>query len=184
VYAAPLLTGVSQSSFRPNNRITENDDLRITQEGDQRIIEAEEGYLVWQHDRGRDEVDGQFITAIPSWFETADMSMLVGGNPQNKWIRVEMIEPDFVQSENMTVQLTGRANAKAKEVLGPERIVYANPSTPYEQVVWFKEERRELRFKFTSNTLNGDYQMGQIIAHVAPADGNVLGAVNDESGST
>lgn len=184
VYAAPLLTGVSQSSFRPNNRITENDDLRITQEGDQRIIEAEEGYLVWQHDKGRDEVDGQFITAIPSWFETADMSMLVGGNPQNKWIRVEMIEPDFVQSENMTVQLTGRANAKAKEVPGPERIVYANPSTPYEQVVWFKEERRELRFKFTSNTLNGDYQMGQIIAHVAPADGNVLGAVNDESGST
>lgn len=184
VYAAPLLTGVKQSDFRPNNRVTENGDLRITEDDDQRIVEAEEGFLVWQHEKGRDEVDGQAINPIPSFFETADMSLLVGGAPKNKWIRVEMIEPDFVQSENMIVQLTGRANAKAGEVPGPERIIYANPTTPYEQVVWFKEERRELRFKFTSNTLNGDYQMGQIIAHVAPADGNVLGAVADQEGST
>lgn len=177
VYAAPILTGVQQSDFAPQNRITETGDLRITEDDNQRIIEAEEGFLVWQHEKGVNEINGQFITAVPSFFETADMSFLVGGNPQSKWIRVEMVEPDFVQSENMTVQLTGRANAKAGEVAGPERTIYANPSDPYEQVVWFKEERRELRLKFTSNTINGDYQMGQIIAHVEPADGNVLGAV-------
>jgi hypothetical protein len=106
------------------------------------------------------------------------MSLLTpSGGSKNKWIRVESIEPDFIQSENMTVQLTGRANAKALEVPGPERTIFAKPSTPYEQVVWFKEERRELRFKFTSNTINGDYQMGQVIAHVGEADGNVLGGV-------
>lgn len=177
VYAAPLLCGVELSSFVPNTRITENDDIRITEDGNTRVIQPEEGYKVWQHESGVNEIDGQNIAAVPSWFETADMSFLVGGNPQSKWIRVEMIEPDFVQSENMTVQLTGRTNAKAGEVKGPERIIYATPSDPYEQVVWFKEERRELRFKFTSNTINGDYQMGQVIAHVEPADGNVLGAV-------
>lgn len=177
VYAAPLLCGVELSSFVPNTRITENDDIRITEDGNTRAIQPEEGYKVWQHESGVNEIDGQNISAVPSWFETADMSFLVGGNPQSKWIRVEMIEPDFVQSENMTVQLTGRTNAKAGEVKGPERIIYATPSDPYEQVVWFKEERRELRFKFTSNTINGDYQMGQVIAHVEPADGNVLGAV-------
>jgi hypothetical protein len=177
VYAAPLLTGVQLSDFVPNVRITENDDIRITEDGNSRAIQPEEGFKVWQHEFGSNEIDGQNITAVPSFFETADMSFLVGGNPQSKWIRVEMIEPDFVQSENMTVQLTGRTNAKAGEVAGPERTIYATPSDPYEQVVWFKEERRELRFKFTSNTINGDYQMGQVIAHIEPADGNVLGAV-------
>jgi hypothetical protein len=177
VYAAPLLCGVTQSDFVPNNRITENDDLRITEDGNIRIIQPEEGFKVWQHESGVNEIDGQNVTAVPSFFETADMSYLVGNQPQSKWLRVEMIEPDFVQSENMTVQLTGRANAKAGEVLSEERIIYATPSDPYQQVVWFKEERRELRFKFTSNTINGDYQMGQVIAHIAPADGNVLGAV-------
>jgi hypothetical protein len=178
LYAAPLLCGLEQSSFVPNNRVTENGDLRVTQDGDQRIVTPEEGYKVWQHEYGVNEIDGQFITAVPSFFETADMSMLTpSGGSKNKWIRVESIEPDFVQSGNMTVQLTGRANAKALEVSSPERVIFAQPTTPYEQVVFFKEERRELRFKFTSNTINGDYQMGQIIAHIGEADGNILGGV-------
>jgi hypothetical protein len=41
--------------------------------------------------------------------------------------------------------------------------------------VYFREIRRELRFKFESNTINGNYQMGQIIAHVEPATGTMLG---------
>jgi hypothetical protein len=61
--------------------------------------------------------------------------------------------------------------------LGLITAIFAEPATPYEQVVWFKEERRELRFKFTSNTINGNYQMGQVIAHVGEADGNMLGGV-------
>jgi hypothetical protein len=178
IYAAPLLCGLDVSSYVSNNRITENADLRITEGGLQRIIVPQEGYKVWQHEKGVNEIDGQFITAVPSFFETADMSTLTPqGGSKNKWIRVEAIEPDFVQSENMTVQLTGRANAKALEVPGPERTIFADPSTPYEQVVWFKEERRELRFKFTSNTINGNYQMGQIIVHVGEADGSMLGGV-------
>jgi hypothetical protein len=103
------------------------------------------------------------------------------GGSKNKWIRVESIEPDFVQSENMIVQMTGRANAKSLEVHGPERVIFAVPTTPYEQIVPFKEARRELRFKFTSNTINGDYQMGQIIAHIGEADGDVLGGIADGS---
>lgn len=178
LYAAPLLCGLEQSDFVPNNRVTENGDLRVTQDDDQRIVTPEEGYKVWQHEYGVNEIDGQYITAVPSFFETADMSMLTpAGGSKNKWIRVESIEPDFVQSENMTVQLTGRANAKALEVPSAERVIFARPTTPYEQVVFFKEERRELRFKFTSNTINGDYQMGQIIAHIGEADGNILGGV-------
>ena len=32
-------------------------------------------------------------------------------------------------------------------------------------------QRRELRFRFTSNTVDGDYQMGQVIAHIESGDG-------------
>jgi hypothetical protein len=81
----------------------------------------------------------------------------------------------------MTVQLTGRANAKALEVPGPVRTIFAVPTIPYEQVVSFKESRRELRFKFTSNTINGNYQMGQVIAHVGEADGDMLGGIAESS---
>lgn len=182
VYAAPLLCGLQESSYIANNRITETSGLRITEDGSQRIVTPVEGFMVWQHEHDVNEIDGQYITAVPSYFETADMSMLVpSGGSKNKWIRVESIEPDFVQSEDMTVQMTGRANAKAIEVLGPERTIFAVPGTPYEQVVSFKEARRELRFKFTSNTINGNYQMGQIIAHVGEADGDMLGGVVESS---
>jgi hypothetical protein len=141
-------------------------------------VVPQEGYKVWQHEHDVNEIDGQFITAVPSYFETADMSMLVpSGGSKNRWIRVEALEPDFVQSENMSVQMTGRANAKALEVQGPIKTIFAQPSTPYEQLVYFKEARRELRFKFTSNTINGDYQMGQIIAHIGEADGDMLGGI-------
>jgi hypothetical protein len=182
LYAAPLLCGLEQSTFVANNRVTENGDLRVTQDDDQRIVVPEEGYKVWQHERGANEIDGQNITAVPSFFETADMTYLAApGGAKDKYIRVEFIEPDFVQSGDMTVQLTGRANAKSLEVDGPVRTIFENPSTPYEQVVFFKEERRELRFKFGSNTINGDYQMGQVIAHLGEADGTVLGGLKESS---
>jgi hypothetical protein len=182
LYAAPLLCGLQQSTFIANNRVTEDGDLRVTQDDDQRIVVPEEGFKVWQHERSMNEIDGQNITAVPSFFETADMTYLAApGGAKDKHIRVEFIEPDFVQSGDMTVQLTGRANAKSLEVDGPVRTIFENPSTPYEQVVFFKEERRELRFKFGSNTINGDYQMGQVIAHLGEADGTVLGGLKESS---
>jgi hypothetical protein len=50
-----------------------------------------------------------------------------------------------------------------------------NTIQPYQQVSMFKQIRREMRFIFKSNEVGGDYQMGQCIAHLDPADGTVLG---------
>ena len=41
--------------------------------------------------------------------------------------------------------------------------------------VMLKEQRRELRFRFESNAVGGDYQMGQIIGHIGPSDRTILG---------
>ena len=175
VFNFPLMIGTLATETA--NRITEASDDRITEDGDNRIINDPIYYTTWQHEFGSNKIEGGTISPIQSYFETADISLITSENPQNMALRVEYVEPDFVQSGNMTLQVTGRANAKSGEVSSDPQTVFANPSTPQEQLVYFREIRREMRFRFESNTLNGDYQMGQVIAHVEPATGTVLGEV-------
>ena len=131
-------------------------------------------YKFWVHEVGVDEIDGLTLNPIQSYFETADLSLPVTAQV-NKALQVLMIEPDFVQSGDMTVSVRGRANARAQEVNGDPMTFVADPQTPQEQVVFFKTQRRELRFRFESNTLGGDYQMGLVLGHLQPSDGTVLG---------
>jgi len=131
-------------------------------------------YKFWVHEVGTDEIDGLTLNPIQSFFETADLS-LPATSQVNKALQVLMLEPDFVQSGDMTVQVMGRANARAPEVNGLIMTFVENPQTPQEQVVFLKTQRRELRFRFESNTLGGDYQMGLVLAHVQPGDGTTLG---------
>jgi hypothetical protein len=146
--------------------------IRITEEVDTRVINnGPVTYKIWRHEFGVDEIDGSSVNAVESFFETGDIALIISDPPKNRAIHVEMMEPDFVQVGEMTVQITGRINARAPEVLGPLRAFPAVPSEKYEQQVFFKEQRRELRFRFSSNTVNGDYQMGQIVVHIEPADG-------------
>ena len=131
-------------------------------------------YNFWIHETGTDAVSGQSQQPILSYFETADIS-LPAQKQVNKALQVLMLEPDFVQTGNMTVQVRGRANARSPEVNGESKTIVAVPQTPQEQIIYFKDQRRELRFYFESNTLGGDYQMGLILAHLQPGDGTVIG---------
>ena len=131
------------------------------------------GYRVWVHEQLTDEYDGPNIRPIKSYFETGDLSRLAQG--QNEYLRITTIEPDFVQSGPMTVQVTGRANARAPEVYSTVFTFPETASAPYEQIVMLKEQRRELRVRFESNAVYGDYQMGQIIGHIDSGDRTVLG---------
>jgi hypothetical protein len=131
-------------------------------------------YQFWVHEVGTDEIDGLDVNPILSFFETADISMPVM-NQTSRALQVLMIEPDFVQSGDMTVEVRGRANARAPEVTGAAKIFVETPQTPQEQVVYFKEQRRELRFRFTSNCVGGNYQAGLILAHLQPGDGTTIG---------
>lgn len=140
------------------------------------VVDSGSGYKVWFHEQGVDEISGQVIEPVPSWFETADMSA-VATKGTNTALRITQIEPDFVQAGDMTVQVTGRANARAPEVYSSQFTIVdpANVTQPYEQITMLKEQRRELRLKFMSNTVGGDYQMGQVLGHMGTGDGTVLG---------
>ena len=176
VFRKPLMTGVEINLTPTDTRVTQAGDVRITEAGDDRITEESDTpeYRLWVHEVGTDAIDGQRIQPIQSFFETGDLSLPVSAQT-NKAIQVLMMEPDFVQSGNMTVQVMGRANARAPEVNGDVMTIYETPPTPQDQVIYFKTQRRELRFRFESNEIGGDYQMGLILAHTQPGDGTVIG---------
>jgi len=174
VFSSPLVVGVIDTETTAY-RGTQTSELRVTEDDQPRIINDPKGYVVWQHEYGTDEINGTQIRPVQSYFETADMSLLTSDQPQNMAVRVEYMEPDFVLSGNMTVQVTGRANARAGEVTSDPQTIYATLTDRQQQLVYFREIRREMRFRFESNTLGGNYQMGQVIAHIEAATGTVLG---------
>jgi hypothetical protein len=156
LFGAPIMTGIDPYVI--------DDNLDVN------------GYRVWFHEKGVDEVDGQNVYPVNSYFTTADFSLISQPQGKLKSMRVAVMEPDFVQSGVMTVQMIGSANARAKEVVGDELAYPETAFTPETQVVYFKEERRIMRFKFRSNVVGGNYQMGQCIMHTEEVDGTYLGA--------
>lgn len=176
VFPKPLMTGVVGTVGPEDTRVTENDDTRITEDDNVRVTQNSEAlqYKLWVHEVGTDEIDGLEVQPVFSFFETGDLSLPVM-TQENKALQALLLEPDFVQSGDMTVQIVGRANARSPEVYSEEHVIPEVPQTPQEQVVYFKTQRRELRFRFSSNTIGGDFQMGLVLAHLQPGDGTVIG---------
>jgi hypothetical protein len=119
---------------------------------------------LWQHEIGTDAVQNTTVLAIESYFETNELGFVSGGPSQpspvgeNKWLRIERVEPDFVQSGDMEIYVTGRSFAQSNDVTtGP---YVFSPDTGK---VDMREQRRELRLKFVSNVAGGDYQVGKVI---------------------
>ena len=126
---------------------------------------------LWQHEIGTDEVVGQNQNAIESYFETSDLGWVQGGPSQsspvgdNYWLHLERIEPDFVQSGEMTFQVTGRPFAQAEDTTSDP---YAfDPDT---RKIDLREQRREIRLIFSSNVAGGDYQLGRVLLHASIGD--------------
>lgn len=128
-------------------------------------VNSSNKYTLWQHETGVDLVNLNQQDAIQSYFETNSIGWVNGGPGMdepigiNRWIRLERIEPDFVQQGQMEVYVTGKSYAQdgSDETTGP---YYFDPDTPK---IDMREQRREMRLRFQSNTVNGDYEMGQTL---------------------
>jgi len=126
---------------------------------------------MWQHEIGTDAVAGQNVLAIDSYFETSDLGWVAGGPPEpamvgeNRWLRLERVEPDFLQNEDMTLVITGRPFAQSQDV-------DSDPYTfsPSTGKVDMREQRREIRLRFRSNVVGGDYQLGKVLLSATIGD--------------
>jgi hypothetical protein len=132
---------------------------------------AEGTYTLWQHETGVNQVLGNQVNAIDSFFETPALgaySGLVGASQQageNLWTRCERVEPDFVQEEDMYLVVTGKGYAD--DVDQPSPPVYFAPDA---LKVDMREQRREMRMRFGSNTLGGNYFMGKVLLSLDTGD--------------
>lgn len=126
---------------------------------------------LWQHEIGTDAVNGETVLAIESYFETSDLGWVGGGPAQtgligdNKWLRLERVEPDFVQAGDMSLQIVGRPYAQADDEVSSPYVF-----SPGTHKIDMREQRRELRLRFTSNVANGNYQMGRVLLNADTGD--------------
>jgi hypothetical protein len=128
-------------------------------------------YTLWQHETGTNQIYLNFVDAIDSYFETPALGTyagLVGSTQQpgdNVWTRCERVEPDFVQSEEMYLIVTGKGYAD--DIDQPSDPYYFNPDT---LKVDMREQRREMRLRFGSNIFNGNYFMGKVLLSLDTGD--------------
>jgi len=128
-------------------------------------------YTLWQHETGYDEIRLTSVNAIKSNFETYSVGTLGGlvGTQQqpgdNLWTRIERIEPDFVQVGEMTVTVTGQGYADDAIV---DSVPY--PFSPNTLKIDMREQRREMRLRFESNTYNGTFQTGRVLLSLTTGD--------------
>jgi hypothetical protein len=126
---------------------------------------------LFQNEIGTDKVVGATALAIESFFETNDLGWVAGGPSQpapvgdNRQLSLERVEPDFVQSGDMELYVTGRSFAQSTDTTS---IAYVfGPNTGKIDMI---EQRRELRLKFVSNVAGGNYQLGKVILNADLGD--------------
>lgn len=129
-------------------------------------------YQLWQHEFGVDRQINSQNFAIKSYFETANLSFNdsiygEGFTGLDRWVECTRVEPDFVQKGEMSLTITGKNYAASDTELTSDPY-YFSPST---EKIDMKEQRRQMRMKFESNVVGGDYQLGQTMATIIIGDG-------------
>lgn len=153
--------------------------FRILEQGGGTLNMAEvyfdtKGYMVLQHEFGVDRVVSGQTLAIPSFIETSDIAFVADGplgsgwTGIDRWVQLQSIELDFIQSGDMNFTAFGQAYARGG---GPEEQV-DRPFTPDTWKIDNIVTRRQMRLRFTSNTQGGDYQMGQNMIWLTASSGD------------
>jgi len=155
---AVLISAIYAQAIEMSNAATGTGSASLT-------FSIPEGLIqMFQHEIGADEIDGQNVRAIRSFFETNDLSWLQGGPSQpapegiNKWVRLERVEPDFLLEGPMELYITGRPFAQSEDSTTGPYTFDANTGK-----IDMKEQRRELRLKFVSDAAGGNYQLGKVV---------------------
>ena len=128
-------------------------------------------YTLWVQESGTNEVYLNNVNAVNSYFETNILGTNIGlvgsgqGGGDNLWTRLDRVEPDFEQSGTMSMVVTGKGYADDTDITsGPFNF---EPNT---LKIDLKEQRREMRLRFSSNTVNGNYFMGRVLLNVETGD--------------
>lgn len=143
----------------------------LTQAGTATLDSSQNLYAAYVHEIGRNAVFGEVESAIESYFVTQDFGLTTGGTQPNQLVgdnrltRLVRIEPDFVLEGSMSVDVIGRVFPQSPDVVSA--LPDFDGST---EKVDAREQRRSIRLKFTSNEVNGHYELGRTLLHLEPGD--------------
>ena len=135
------------------------------------VANTENDYTLWQHETGSNQIYLTNVNAVQSYFETNNIGWVTGGPGQdqvqgaNRWMRIERVEPDFIQSGDMSVVVTGKGYADDVDIAS-DPYVFSSSTLKVDM----REQRREMRLRFESNTFNGNYETGRILLSVNVGD--------------
>ena len=134
------------------------------------VVAGSGGYGLWMHETGTDKVINGVPTAVRSYYETGWFGGPMNDPPNDAGLNFHQMEPDFVQSGDMSAFLVGRANANAPRVEGPPCPILQAPTVPQEQLVSFTPTMptRYLRMHIESNVIGGNYIAGRNIGRAEP----------------
>jgi len=128
-------------------------------------------YSLYGHEFGKDAIISGNILAIKSYFTTHDFGFPTGGldinsrEGVNNWTRLTRIEPDFVQSGNMTIEVISKEFGNSSDVVSTPHVF--GPTT---EKIDMRVQARHIRLRFTSNTQGGNYEMGRTLMHTEVGD--------------
>jgi hypothetical protein len=121
---------------------------------------------LYQHEYGKDALYGPSVSAVQSSFTTAQFTPFDASPASEESQAIRRVEPDFVQSGDLSMNIITQANARApQQVVGPFPVTSSINTTSFTQTVPAIAAGRLISFQFVSSTLGGDYQCGRIIAH-------------------
>ncbi len=133
-------------------------------------VKGTNGYRLWLHEKSTDQVDdlGK-VTAVRAYYTTPYLSGTATEQPTNDGISIQQIEPDIIQTGDMTVTCTGTWNPKVPDFDDPAVPIQATPTTPQDAIAGMKTTRRLAALRFESNAIGGSFVTGKNIAQVEPA---------------
>jgi len=126
------------------------------------------GFNLWQHEYGQNQIGLNGEVAVYSSITTSDISWISGtpGSDSlvgiNRRMHIRRVEPNFLQSGQMSMTILGRKFASGTMALDEQ------DSGPYyfdknTGKIDLRVEHRLIQLKFESNTLDGNYEMGKLI---------------------
>ena len=145
--------------------ITVNKNFSPLPEPGTTVYNITDGYAIWQHEFGLNQVSLSGELAIYSSITTSDISWLTGTPSNNasavsgvnRRMHLRRIEPNFIQSGTIALTILGRkfAGGQSEENSGP---YYFTQDTGK---IDLRVEHRLIRLQFVSNEIDGNFEMGR-----------------------
>lgn len=134
------------------------------------------GYRLWQHEAGVDDVDGVQVNPVRSFFETGLFGGPKNDPPDDRGLSFHQLEPDIERTGDMIIYAIGQPNANAPEHAGTPVPLLQIATTPQEEFVSFTERQslRLMRLHVESNVPGGDYICGRNIGHADPSEARLM----------